>query len=148
LASAIWINSSAAGIRSASTILTALLRLTLKLIVRASAFFGPWDQYNFLTLTLRQLAIRMTVRAAQDMTISPTYVPDLVNASLVLLIDGATGLWHLTNQGATTWAEFARHAASMRGYDAELILPVPASSLGLTAPCPEYSALGTERVMV
>jgi dTDP-4-dehydrorhamnose reductase len=89
--------------------------------------------------------MRMTVRAAQDMIISPTYVPDLVNASLDLLIDGATGLWHLANQGATTWAEFARHAASMRGYNAELILPVPASSLGLTAPRPEYSALGTER---
>jgi dTDP-4-dehydrorhamnose reductase len=115
------------------------------LIVRTSAFFGPWDQYNFLTSTLRQLAMRMTVRAAQDMTISPTYVPDLVNASLDLLLDGATGLWHLANQGATTWAEFARHAASMRGYNAELILPVPASSLGLTAPRPEYSALGTER---
>jgi len=115
------------------------------LIVRTSAFFGPWDRYNFLTFTLRQLAMRLTVRAAQDMTVSPTYVPDLVNATLDLLIDGANGLWHLANQGATTWADFARQGASMRGYNAELVLPVPASSLGLTAPRPEYSALGTER---
>ncbi|MEA3157727.1 MAG: dTDP-4-dehydrorhamnose reductase [Betaproteobacteria bacterium] len=115
------------------------------LVVRTSAFFGPWDEYNFLTATLRQLAKQSIVRAASDMTVSPTYVPDLVNASLDLVIDGASGLWHLANQGATTWADFARYAASMRGYNAELVLPVPASSLGFTAPRPEYSALGTER---
>jgi dTDP-4-dehydrorhamnose reductase len=115
------------------------------LVVRTSAFFGPWDEYNFLTATLRQLARHSVVRAASDMTVSPTYVPDLGNATLDLLIDGASGLWHLANQGATTWADFARNAASMRGYNAELVLPVPASSLGFTARRPQYSALGTER---
>jgi dTDP-4-dehydrorhamnose reductase len=99
------------------------------LMVRTSAFFGPWDEYNFLTATLRQLEKHSVVRAASDMTVSPTYVPDLVNASLDLVIDGANGVWHLANQGATTWADFARFAGSMRGYNAELVLPVPASSL-------------------
>ena len=115
------------------------------LVVRTSAFFGPWDEYNFLTVTLRQLAMNVAVTAADDMTVSPTYVPDLVNASLDLLIDDANGIWHLANQGATTWADFARQAASMRGYNAELVLPVPASTLGFTAARPEYSALASER---
>ena len=30
--------------------------------------------------------------------VSPTYVPDLVHASLDLLIDGEHGLWHLANE--------------------------------------------------
>ena len=115
------------------------------LVVRTSAFFGPWDEYNFLTLTLRRLAQRIAVPAAQDMTVSPTYVPDLVNVSLDLVIDGAGGIWHLANQGATTWADFARSAASLRGHSTELVLPVPAASFGFTARRPEYSALGSER---
>jgi dTDP-4-dehydrorhamnose reductase len=115
------------------------------LVVRTSAFFGPWDEYNFVTMTLRRLASGARVTAAEDMTVSPTYVPDLVNASLDLLIDGATGIWHLANQGATSWADLARRSADLRGYDAELVVPVASSTLGLTAQRPVYSALGTER---
>jgi dTDP-4-dehydrorhamnose reductase len=115
------------------------------LVVRTSAFFGPWDEYNFLTVTLRQLAAGTAVRAPHDVTVSPTYLPDLVNASLDLLIDGAHGMWHLANQGATSWADFGRRAADMRGYNAELVVPVTAATFGWTAPRPAYSALGTER---
>ena len=43
---------------------------------------------------------------------SPTYVPDLVHAALDLLLDGETGIWHLTNQGAISWHELAREAAA------------------------------------
>src|SRR3954471_10498350 len=70
------------------------------LILRTSAFFGPWDPHNFVYHTLRALAAGDQWQAAADYTITPTYVPDLVNASLDLLIDGETGIWHLANQGA------------------------------------------------
>ena len=115
------------------------------MVVRTSAFFGPWDEYNFLTVTLRRLKSGEAVIAADDMTVSPTYVPDLVNVTLDLAIDGAAGLWHLANDGATTWADFGRDAARLRGCDPGLILPAAASTLGFTAPRPAYSALGSER---
>jgi dTDP-4-dehydrorhamnose reductase len=115
------------------------------LVVRTSAFFGPWDEYNFLTTTLRRLASGESVTAAGDMTVSPTYVPDLVNVTLDLAIDGAAGLWHLANDGATTWSDFARDAARLGGHDPELVVPVAAATLGFTAPRPAYSALGSER---
>ncbi|HEV7390228.1 MAG TPA: dTDP-4-dehydrorhamnose reductase, partial [Burkholderiales bacterium] len=115
------------------------------LVVRTSAFFGPWDLHNFVTTTLRTLARGDRVTAAEDMTVSPTYIPDLVNATLDLLIDSASGIWHLANVGATSWAEFGKRAAALRGYDAELVLPVALSSLGLSARRPAYSALESER---
>jgi dTDP-4-dehydrorhamnose reductase len=115
------------------------------MVVRTSAFFGPWDEYNFLTVSLKRLASGESVTAADDMTVSPTYVPDLVNVTLDLAIDGAAGLWHLANDGATTWADFARDAARLKGRDPDLIVPVPAATLGFTAPRPAYSALGSER---
>ena len=62
------------------------------LVVRTSAFFGPWDEHNFVTIALRELAAGRPFVAAEDAVISPTYVPDLVNASLDLLIDGERGL--------------------------------------------------------
>ena len=55
---------------------------------------------------------------ASDRTIvSPTYVPDLVHATLDLLLDGESGIWHLTNQGAISWHELAREAAAAASLD-------------------------------
>jgi dTDP-4-dehydrorhamnose reductase len=115
------------------------------LVIRTSAFFGPWDEYNFVTLALGMLAARRTFVAASDSMVSPTYVPDLVHASLDLLIDGERGLWHLANPGAITWAELARLAANLASLDASFIEARPTKELGLIAPRPLYSVLGSER---
>lgn len=115
------------------------------LVVRTSALFGPWDESNFLANALRTLASGYPFVAASDTVVSPTYVPDLVDATLDLLIDGESGLWHLANSGAFTWAELARCAAKLAGLDANRIEPRPTAALGLAAPRPVYSALGSER---
>jgi dTDP-4-dehydrorhamnose reductase len=62
------------------------------LVVRTAAFFGPWDEWNFITRTLASLALGVPVDAADDLVVSPTYVPHLVHATLDLLIDGERGL--------------------------------------------------------
>jgi dTDP-4-dehydrorhamnose reductase len=115
------------------------------LVVRTAAFFGPWDDHNFLAAALRTLAAGKQFCAAADTVISPTYVPDLVEASLDLLVDGERGLWHLANDGALSWADFARAGATLAGLDPQLVEPCASPSLGLAALRPAYSALGTER---
>jgi dTDP-4-dehydrorhamnose reductase len=92
------------------------------LILRTSAFFGPWDPHNFVYHTLRALAAGEEWRAAADCKITPTYVPDLVNASLDLLIDGETGIWHLANRGAVSWGELARLVAERGGFHPERVI--------------------------
>ena len=57
------------------------------LIVRTSAFFGPWDRFNFLFNTVEQLTRGEDVFASDKSIVSPTYVPDLVHATLDLLLD-------------------------------------------------------------
>jgi len=91
------------------------------LVLRTSAFFGPWDPHNFVHHALRALAAGTEWRAAADSVVSPTYVPDLVNAALDLLLDGETGIWHLANRGACSWAELARLAAKRGGFDPGLV---------------------------
>jgi dTDP-4-dehydrorhamnose reductase len=115
------------------------------LVIRTSAFFGPWDQHNFVTQALAALGEGRPFAAAGDMTVSPTYVPDLVNACLDLLIDRESGIWHLTNGEAMSWAELARRAALAAGIDPAGLDVRPAAELGMPAPRPLNSALGSER---
>jgi dTDP-4-dehydrorhamnose reductase len=115
------------------------------LVIRTSAFFGPWDAYNFVTAVLRTLAGGGSVRAAADTTVSPTYVPDLVDAVLDLAIDGEHGVWHLANAGSTTWADLARAAARLAGAPAERVIAVARSELAWRAPRPAFSALASAR---
>jgi dTDP-4-dehydrorhamnose reductase len=111
------------------------------LIIRASAFFGPWDQYNFASQLLHSLNTSTPFMAASDVTVSPTYVPDLVNAALDLLIDLEKGIWHVTNDGALSWAEFGRRLAERGGYKASLIKDKSTDEMNWSAPRPKYSAL-------
>ncbi|HEX6162162.1 MAG TPA: dTDP-4-dehydrorhamnose reductase [Vicinamibacterales bacterium] len=115
------------------------------LVVRTSAFFGPWDTANFVVQTLDAIRQGRRWRAAADMVVSPTYVPDLVNAALDLLLDEECGIWHLSNDGPVSWYEFARSAARACGERGDLIEPVTAASLGWPAPRPAYSALASVR---
>jgi dTDP-4-dehydrorhamnose reductase len=115
------------------------------LVVRTSAFFGPWDEHNFLAHTLRALRAGEVFAAADDVRVSPTYVPDLVDATLDLLVDGAAGIWHLANHGEATWAELARRAAVAAGLDAALVEGRRLRDFDLPAARPRYSALRSER---
>ncbi|WP_432714344.1 family 1 glycosylhydrolase [Pedobacter sp.] len=111
------------------------------LIIRTSAFFSPWDNYNFVSHILSSLNQRTSVKVASDVYISPTYVPDLVNVSLDLLIDDERGLWHLTNQGTLTWSDFAYDVARRGNYNPSFLLPLPVEELGYPAVRPNFSAL-------
>jgi dTDP-4-dehydrorhamnose reductase len=115
------------------------------LVVRTSAFFGPWDDRNFLARVIQTLDAGRALVAAADSVVSPTYVPHLVDATLDLLIDGERGIWHLANRGETTWCEFARAAARACNRSIDLIQPVPTTEGWSPAPRPAYSALSSSR---
>ncbi|HZH95898.1 MAG TPA: SDR family oxidoreductase, partial [Flavisolibacter sp.] len=115
------------------------------LVIRTSAFFGPYDEYNFLHWVETNLVNQIEVPAANDIYISPTYVPDLVHTTLDLLIDGEKGIWHLANEGAITWADLAYLTAKQLKFNGNLIKAVPSSHLNLAAQRPEYTVLGTEK---
>ncbi len=115
------------------------------LTVRTAAFFSPYDSHNFAAAVLDHLRRGVEFRCADDLTVSPTYVPDLVDAALDLLIDGEVGLWHLANRGETTWARFAQDVAQACGLDAGGVRGVPWRTLGYRARRPAHVALASER---
>lgn len=85
------------------------------LVIRTSAFFGPWDRYNFVWSVLDRLGRGEEVAANAAEFVTPTYVPDLVHSTLDLLLDGEGGVWHLANQGSTSWHALACEVADRRG---------------------------------
>ena len=115
------------------------------LIIRTSAFFGPWDEYNFVYYVLNSLRNQSPVTVAGDAFISPTYVPDLVNSSLDLLLDDEYGVWHLANAGEITWSKLAAEVALKGDCCSHLIREVTMEEMNHIAKRPAYSVLNSER---
>jgi len=118
-----------------------LAELPTALVVRTSAFYSAWDPHNFVAQALAAARKGETFAAADDVYISPTYVPDLVNTCLDLLLDGAGGIWHLANKGVYSWAELAKLALSLADLDQAGIVPQPAAAFGWAAARPRTSVL-------
>jgi dTDP-4-dehydrorhamnose reductase len=113
------------------------------LVVRTSAFFGPWDEANFLTRALESWRRDLPVEADHRQVVSPTYVPALVHGCLDLLIDGESGIWHLSGRTALSWRDLALELARSTGHPDELVI-APRHEVP-RAPRPRYSALASER---
>ena len=115
------------------------------LIIRTSAFFGPWDIYNFPMQVINSLKEKRPCKVAEDIIISPTYVPDLVNAALDLFIDDEEGIWHLSNEGNISWADFAYEVADRAGISKDNLVLCSNDDMQWKAKRPLYSALQSGR---
>lgn len=115
------------------------------LIIRTSSFFGPWDQYNFVYYVMNSLQEQRTMTVANDVVISPTYVPDLVHRSLDLFIDEEKGIWHICNDGDLTWFELANMVAARMKVKTTNLVATPAEEMNWKAKRPLYSVLGSQK---
>ena len=115
------------------------------LIIRAGAVFGPWDPANFVTRGMAALGRGERWAAASEQVVSPTYLPDLVQAALDLLIDDERGVWHLSNGEPQSWADFAGRAARHARLDPRLVVDVANAELPRGAKRPAFCALASER---
>jgi dTDP-4-dehydrorhamnose reductase len=115
------------------------------LIIRTAAFFSPYDRHNFAVAVVDALRRGEQFRAADDLFVSPTYVPHLVATALDLLIDEEVGLWHLTNGEPISWASFARRVAVSLHLEPALVVEAPSSTFDWVAPRPVNGALSSSR---
>lgn len=122
------------------------------LVIRTSSFFGPWDEANFATITLKKLYQNEPVETASDLHCSPTYVPDLVHASLDLVIDKERGIIHLANSSKVSWTEFAKillkSSKAENKVDGALILGKSHRDLNFSARRPFNSALSSGKLKI
>ncbi len=122
-----------------------LATLPEALVVRTSALFGPSDKDTFLVEALTTTDSGSEFRAAANVLVSPTYAPDLVDATLDLVLDGGCGVWHLANQGCVSWYEFAVAAARTSGREVSRLVPATGADIGWIARRPRRSPLESIR---
>ena len=115
------------------------------LVVRTAAFFSPHDPHNFAAAVEAALRAGRRFPASADHRVSPTYVPDLVQACLDLVIDGASGVWHLTNGEGISWLDFGRRIANALGLDGGLVISAAPDALGWRAARPRDATLRSTR---
>ena len=115
------------------------------LVIRTSAFFGPWDKYNFVYAVLDAIKQNQPYYMPGDVIISPTYVPDLCHKAMDLFIDEEKGIWHLSNEGNVTWAEFGGIIAERSGSKKHQLVSKPLAEMGWKAKRPLYSVLQSDK---
>ncbi len=114
------------------------------LIVRTGWVYGPRGN-NFLLTILRLAREREELRIVSDQRAAPTSAVALARATLDVLRRhgvGATGLFHLTAGGETSWFGFAEAIVTRAGLPrASRVVPIPSTEYPVPARRPAYSVL-------
>ncbi|MGN0542524.1 MAG: dTDP-4-dehydrorhamnose reductase [Acutalibacteraceae bacterium] len=119
---------------------TEAARLCKKLfIVRISWVFGE-NGKNFVKTMLRLASEKPEIRVVCDQTGSPTYTKDLAVLLCEMISGCKYGVYHATNEGICSWAEFADKIMELSKSQAKII-PIPSSEYKSAAVRPANSRL-------
>lgn len=104
-------------------------------IVRTSWVCGRYGS-NMVKTILRLADEHDQLSFVDDQVGHPTFANDLARAIRRLVIDRRSGLFHVTNQGACSWFEFAQAVLKASGADPMRVRPIKTSELNPQRPAP------------
>jgi len=117
-------------------------------VLRVESLFGGPRAKSSVDKILDSLKEGREVRAFADRTVSPSFVDDVVAATMALLEQKAPiGLYHCVNTGWTTWSGLARELAQLIHRPDAAIVDVPMASASLVAPRPKFAALSNGKLV-
>lgn len=91
---------------------------------------------NMVKTVLRLAAAGGRLRFVDDQHGCPTFTEDLAGLLLALGVARRPGIFHITNQGPTTWYRFARDVVAAGGLDPAMVEPISTSDLQPPRPAP------------
>ena len=116
-------------------------------IIRTSSLFSQAGSRakggNFVEAILSRLETGQPLSVIDDLTMAPTYAADLAAATVDIVESGESGTFHIANDGACTWYEFAFEIVRQAGHDATI--QSRSGQAAGTAVRPPYSVLGSKR---
>jgi dTDP-4-dehydrorhamnose reductase len=104
-------------------------------IVRTSWVCGEHGS-NMVKTILRLAAQHDTLAFVDDQRGYPTFADDLASMIHRLVVDRRPGRFHVTNQGAVSWFEFAGAVLSAAGFDPARVRPISTAELQPPRPAP------------
>ncbi|MEE9343400.1 MAG: dTDP-4-dehydrorhamnose reductase [Gammaproteobacteria bacterium] len=119
-------------------------------ILRTAWVYGLHGN-NFVKTMLRLASEREQLRIVDDQIGSPSHTLDIYRAIRALMSNGAMGTFHFTNEGVTSWYDFAWqiiNEGKAMGFPVktESILPIPSKEFPTPAKRPHYSVLSKEKI--
>jgi dTDP-4-dehydrorhamnose reductase len=116
------------------------------IIIRTSWVYSEFGN-NFVKTMLRLMKEKELIHVVNDQYGTPTYAADLAEAILNMLASGkwATGVYHYSNEGETTWFEFAKAIKELSGSSCE-VRPIKSESYPTPAKRPAYSVFNKEKI--
>jgi dTDP-4-dehydrorhamnose reductase len=115
-------------------------------VLRVESLFGGPNVRSSIDKIIAAIEQGQVARVFVDRVVTPSYVEDVVTATLTLLEARAPyGLYHCVNSGTTTWLELAQEIARLRGRPARLV-PVRVADVQLKAQRPQYCALSNRKL--
>lgn len=111
-------------------------------VVRISWIFGS-NGGNFVKTMLRLGRERQEVRVVCDQYGSPTYTRDLAELLCDMAETEKYGIYHATNEGVCSWAEFTGEIFKQAGIQAK-VTPIPTSEYPTPAVRPKNSRLSNQ----
>lgn len=116
-------------------------------VLRVESLFGGPQRKSTIDRIAAALKDGREARLFHDRTVSPSFVDDVVEATLALVARQARfGLYHCVNSGATTWLGVGRAIAAQLGADPRLLVPTSVMDVTMKAPRPQYAALSNEKL--
>ena len=111
-------------------------------VVRTSWVCG-YHGSNFVKTILSRAAAGQALTVVDDQHGCPTFADDLAGMIRRLVVARLPGVFHVTNQGPTTWFQFARDAVVAAGLDPALVSPVKTADMSPARPArrPAFSVL-------
>ena len=107
-------------------------------IIRLSWLFG--DGKNFVATMLHLGAEKPEIKVVSDQIGKPTYAKDLAEATAKLIANWQSGIFHLTNEGETSWFEFAQKIFELKNLPVKVI-PISSHEFPTPARRPKNSVL-------
>jgi dTDP-4-dehydrorhamnose reductase len=104
-------------------------------VVRASWIVGRYGA-NMAKTILRLAAGDAKLRFVDDQRGCPTVAADLAAMLRTFVVERLPGTWHVTNQGAVSWFEFAQEVLKAAGGDPARVVPIGTADLDPPRPAP------------
>ena len=104
-------------------------------VVRVSWLCG-FHGANMVKTILRLMGSRPRLAFVADQVGRPSFADDVAGMIVRLAAESRTGIWHVTNQGAVSWCEFAREVVGLAGGNPMIVDAISTADLDPPRPAP------------